>query len=214
MASTWQSGPAAECPPPFRLTSPLVLELRQGGGGMAVLGLPFFLAGCLITRNFLRMLFLGELGLRGSLLTFAAIGIAFTAIGTIFVFGRRWLIIDVSRGLLVRRLGLLVPLRTRERSLSEFNAVVLAHDPGDSDRGETYPVRLRSVGGPDFVVRSPARFGESRTLAEYLSAFLRLPLVDTIQRPPDRGCPWKYAADVARAWAHSSLNSDATPAAR
>jgi hypothetical protein len=143
------------------------------------LGYRFFLAGCFISLSVLRALFLGS-ALRGggSLLVFAVIGIAFTSVGVLMMFGRRWLVMDFSRGLLVRRIGLLVPLRTQERPLTEFNAVVLAYDAGDSDSGESYPVRLRSSARSDLVVRTPAQFGESRALAAYLSDFLRLPLID------------------------------------
>jgi len=181
MATGTQNGWPPAAPPPFRQTSPQVLELREGGKALALFGLPFFLAGCFISFNFLRAVLLGppsHVGL--ALLGFAVIGIAFTCIGAVLMFGRRCLVIDLSRGLLIQSYGLLVPLRTWERPLTEFNAVILAHDPGDADTAESFPVRLRSTTGHDFKVRAPGRFGESRALADYLATFLRLPLVDMI----------------------------------
>lgn len=183
MAAFRQHGPSAEPPAPFRQTSPSTLELREGGGGMALFGLPFLLAGVLITLGVLRLVhirFDPEPRSTWTFLAFAAMGVAFSGVGAVMIFGRRWLTLDESRGTLMRSYGLLVPLRTQERLLSEFNAVVLAYAAGDSDSPERYPVRLRSTAGQDFVVRAPLKFGESRALAEYLAAFLRLPLVDAI----------------------------------
>jgi hypothetical protein len=157
--------------------------LREGGGGMAVFGLPFFLAGVLIALAVLRLVHIKidpEPRSIWAFLVFAAMSVVFTGVGAVMMFGRRWLTLDVSRGTLVRSYGLLVPLRTQERLLSEFNAVVLAYAAGDSDSPESYPVRLRSIAGQDFAIRAPSKFGESRVLAEYLAAFLRLPLVDAI----------------------------------
>ena len=55
-----------------------------------------------------RALLLGA-ALRGgdSLLVFAGMGVAFTCIGSLMMLGRRWLVLDLDRGLLVRHLGLL-----------------------------------------------------------------------------------------------------------
>jgi hypothetical protein len=148
---------------------------------MAVFGLPFFLAGVLIALAILRLVHIKidpEPRSIWVFLAFSAMSATFIGVGGVMMFGRRWLTLDVSRGTLVRSYGLLVPLRTQERLLSEFNAVVLAYDAGDSDSPERYPVRLRATAGQDFVIRTPAKFGESRLLAEYLAAFLRLPLVD------------------------------------
>jgi hypothetical protein len=56
MASFPQHGPPAIPPAPFRQTSPGTLELREGGGGMVLFGLPFFLAGVLIALTLMRLL--------------------------------------------------------------------------------------------------------------------------------------------------------------
>jgi len=100
------------------------------------------------------------------------------AVGGTLVFGRRWTTFDLSRGAVIRRRGWLVPMQVEQRNLSEFNAVVIAFESGDSDSSDRYPVRLRAWTGPEFAISSPIRFGESRAQAEFLSRFLRLPLVD------------------------------------
>jgi hypothetical protein len=45
MATGAHNGSLAAPPPPFRQTSPQIIELREGGGWVAIVGLPFVLAG-------------------------------------------------------------------------------------------------------------------------------------------------------------------------
>ena len=180
MATGAHNGSLAAPPPPFRQTSPQIIELREGGGWVAIVGLPFVLAGVVMALTVAGLLHIEvEPTGKWTPLVLAGLSVAFIAGGAVMLFGRRWLTIDASRECIVRSYGLLVPLHTRERSLSEFNAVVIVHQAGDSDSGERYPVRLRSITGRDFVVSNPTEFGPSRSQAEYLSFFLRLPLVDT-----------------------------------
>ena len=180
MATGAHNGSLAAPPPPFRQTSPQIIELREGGGWVAIVGLPFVLAGVVMALTVAGLLHIEvEPTDKWTPLVLAGLSVAFIAGGAVMLFGRLWLTIDASRDCIVRSYGLLVPLHTRERSLSEFNAVVIVHQAGDSDSGERYPVRLRSITGRDFVVSNPTEFGPSRSQAEYLSFFLRLPLVDT-----------------------------------
>jgi hypothetical protein len=99
--------------------------------------------------------------------------------GSVMLFGRRWLTLDLSSGSVMRQQGLLIPMLNEVRTLGEFTAVALAFDPGDSESPVRYPVRLRAVSGRDLVIREPLQFAEARNLAEYLSRFLHLPLADT-----------------------------------
>jgi hypothetical protein len=104
--------------------------------------------------------------------------LVFLGLGSVMLFGRRWLTLDLGRGSVIRRQGLLIPMRTEVRRLSEFTAVAVGFDPGDSDSPERYPVHLRAASAKDFVISTPAQFSEARKQAEYLSRFLRLPLAD------------------------------------
>lgn len=178
MTAGTQKGSLAAPPAPFRQTSPQIVELREGGGFLAIFGLPFFLAGVVMALTIAGIPHI-RVEPSSNPLVLAGLSVAFTAGGAAMLFGRRWLTIDVSRGCIIRSYSLLVPLHTSERSLSEFNAVVIVHQAGDSDSGEHYPIRLRRITGKDFVVSKPTEFGQSRSQAEYLSAFLRLPMVDT-----------------------------------
>ena len=135
---------------------------------MSVLGVPFFLAG----------IFLAFTGKWPGLL--AQVSVVFLAVGAMFMFGRRWLTLDVGSGSVTRSYGLLVPIKRQERRLSDFTAVVSTFAPGDSESPDRYPVRLRALSGTDFPISSPTKFVEARKQAEFLSRFLRLPLADNV----------------------------------
>jgi hypothetical protein len=142
--------------------------LREGGGILSLIGFPFLVIGAL-----------GSGVLRSAALNWGTVvmGFAFLAVGATLVFGRRWTIFDARQRRVIRQLGLLIPMQLKERSLSEFDAVVLALD-SNSDSGDNYPVRLRARAGKDLKVCFSAEFAESRERAEFLARFLELDLVD------------------------------------
>lgn len=179
METSWQSASPVSPPRPFRLTAPDRLELKEGGGCLALFGLPFFATGVMLAFTAVGIVPTQGQSSKWTPLALGAMSVVFTSVGAILVFGRQWLFIDLTRRSVIRQYGLLVPFRTHERLLSEFNAIVVTHDRGDSDSPQRFPVRLRAVKGQDFVINKPAQFGESLTQAEYLAVLLRLPLVDT-----------------------------------
>ena len=163
----------------FRQTSFAVLEIRDGGGFMMLFGLPFFLAGASMVGLFTGLLPVQLTGDgKWTHAGFTLMGLAFLILGTVFVFGRQWLRIDLGRGLVIVQHGLLVPMRTRERSLSEFSGVSLRRVRGDSESVDRYPVQLQARSGKHFTISRPSKFGEARQQAEYLARWLRLPLTD------------------------------------
>ena len=180
MVTPSQSDSVGAPPAPFLQISSDKLQLKEGGGCLALFGLPFFAAGVLMA---LTLMGIGPMKVepnnKWTPWALGAMSVVFTTAGAVMMFGRQWLIIDVTRRCVIRQYGLLVPFRTCERSLSEFNALVIVHDPGDSDSPERFPVRLRSTRAPDFVISRPGQFGEALAQAEYLARLLRFPLVDT-----------------------------------
>jgi hypothetical protein len=165
-------------PPPFRLTSPYTAQLREGGGWMSLFGIPFLLAGIFLGANVVPALYKGLAGIARVQLVFSLMSLAFLVVGGVLVFGRRWVTLDRSNGSLLRATGLLIPMRTEHRHLSDFHAVVIAFDQGNSDTSDHYPVRLRAIAGRDFLIYSPTAFAEARKHAEFVSHHLRLPLAD------------------------------------
>lgn len=157
------------------------LEIRSGGGSMSVFGVPFLAAG----------IFLALLGFRVIALTNAdeipewgwpamiLMALVFSAAGGGLVLGRGWKTIDRSRGMITVRWGLLVPMRSSEHGLDEYNAVVLSHVAGDADSSERFPVGLQGK-APKTVLplTSPASYALSREQAERIARTLGFPLID------------------------------------
>jgi hypothetical protein len=179
-----QVGDFTDPPAPFRRTSSGVVELRRGGGKIALFGAPFFLAGVFMLSGAAGIIpAYTESGERATPVILGPMGFVFLAIGGVMVFGRQWLILDLGRGSVRRQIGLLVPLRTSERPFSEFNAVVMTYDPGGSESVESYPVKLRGFAAKDVKIIDPLRFDESLRMAEYLAKTLHLPLLDSTRGP-------------------------------
>jgi hypothetical protein len=146
---------------------------------IALFGVPFFLAGVFMMLSAAGIIPANsESGERSAPVILGPMGFMFFAVGSTMAFGRQWLILDLGRGSVLRQIGLLVPLWTSERLFSEFNAVVMTHDPGGSESAESYPVKLRGSVGKDVKIIDPLKFGESLMMAEYLAKTLHLPLID------------------------------------
>ena len=80
--------------------------------------------------------------------------VVFFGVG-VLLFGQRWLKLDFANDSVIRKRGLLFPVRSEVRRLGEFTAVVISFAPGDSDSPGQYPVRLRAATGKDFVMTKP-----------------------------------------------------------
>src|SRR5271165_4876236 len=103
MTTGVQTGSPAEPPPPFHLTSPQILQLREGGGCLALFGLPFFVAGVVMTLTLLGFLHLKvdpEPHRKWAFLWLVAMCLVFAGMGAVLTFGRRWTVVDLSRGFL------------------------------------------------------------------------------------------------------------------
>ena len=168
-------------PAPFRITSPNTLEMVEGGGRIAVVfGASSSLVGVFLALGLAGLVhFQTEPEQDPKSFWLPLMTLLFLAVGAATLLGRKWIKLDLASGSVLRQYGLLVPMQSEERWLNEFNAVVIAFDPGDSESPEKYPVRLRASHGKDFIINNPPRFGEAHRQAEYLSRYLRLPLADT-----------------------------------
>jgi len=169
-------------PAPFRETSPYIVELRERSGCVAALfGVPFFLAGIFLALQVTGVSHYEiEPNNQWTHLLLGLMSLVFLSFGSLMLFARRSSALDLGTRSLVRRQGLLIPMHSDSRQLSEFSAVVIACDRGDSDSPVRYPVQLRAIYGKDCLITTPVKYGESLRQAEYLSRLLSLPLIDTI----------------------------------
>lgn len=178
MIGSTQSDQVGEAPPaPFRWIAPGILRVTRGGGPIAVFGAPFFLAGVFMLLGSAGIVHIQNEG-GGPATMLVPMGLLFLAIGSVLVFGRQRLVLDVGRRSILRQTSVLVALWTEERALSEFQSIVMSHHPGDAETAETYPVTLHASTGKDSVIVKPLQFAESLAAAEFLARALSLQLVD------------------------------------
>jgi hypothetical protein len=163
-------------PAPLRQSAPYSLELNEGGGWAMLFGLPFFVAGVFLLGAAVGYVPVNAHGQMWPRVLMALMCPFFVVPGGLLLFGRVWLTLDRSRGMLTRRMGLLVPMKTEERPLSDFKDVLMVVESGS--KADTYPVKLRARDGKDFTISSSRQFGDAWTMAEYLARFLGLPLAD------------------------------------
>ena len=172
----------------FRHIGPDRIQIRQGGGGLGLFGLPFFAAGVfmlLTTFGFIEMSNSDSVSLPGRLgLLF--MGLVFTAVGGSLSFGRGWTTIDSTRREVITQYGLMVPMYTSSRRIDEFNTVVLGFVRGDSDSADTFPVTLRSSTGQDLKLDSSTQYGGARGYATAVATLLRLDFEDATTDHPVR----------------------------
>jgi hypothetical protein len=109
---------------------------------MAAFGVPFFAAGVFVILCVAGVIPLsnGHEMPRWGWLAMAFMGVVFTGVGGTFVFGRVWTTLDVTRRLVIKPWGLLIPIRERTHPLTGYSAVTLGFVRGDSDTSDRFPI--------------------------------------------------------------------------
>lgn len=166
---------------PFTSRDAGTLEIRSGGGCLALFGLPFLLAGLFIMLVPSGLIPFEERP-EGPLVSVLIVlfGSVFTIVGAALVFGRAGIVLDRGRGRITQWYGLLVPMKRVETMLDAVRQVEMDFSRGDSDSADTWPVKLSGEGIPKpIAVAQPTDFAEARQMAEELARFLQKPLVDS-----------------------------------
>jgi hypothetical protein len=160
--------------------APGVIRLRQGGGCMAVFGLPFFGAGIFVMLSGLGVLPIANAGEISGLFwpMFMFMGLAFTAVGGTLVLGRSWVTLDITRRVVLKQWGWLVPMHTETHRLEGYTSVLLEFQEGDSDTADKFPIALKSRAGADLPLCSSTQYAEARAWAAALARHLHLDIED------------------------------------
>lgn len=181
---------------PFRQTTPDRLDVRDGGGCMAVFGLPFFLAGVyllLVSARIIPVQDADEISL-WKWLVILFMALTFFAAGGTLVLGRRWVRIDKGMGRVVRQWGWLVPMKQIDQSLYDYNAVVIKLTSGQGDSSEHYRVSLKPRASGDAIfLYSSKNYEQTWDRAALVSEFLGVPLEDVTT-------PFKVVVDADRVY--------------
>jgi hypothetical protein len=172
----------------FRQIGPDRIQRRQGGGCLAIFGLPFFAVGVFML---LAMSGLANVSNSDSVslpgrLGMLFMGLVFTAVGGTLSFGRGWTTIDSTRREVITQYGLMVPMHTRAQRVDEFNSVMLSFVQGDSDSADTFPVTLKSRTGHGLKLDSATQYGDARSYATAVADLLRLDFEDATTDHPVR----------------------------
>lgn len=143
---------------------------------MAGFGLPFFAAGIFVILTVSGVIPVSNASdmPRWGWLAMAAMGLVFTGVGGTLVFGRAWTTLDVTRRLVIKQWGLLIPLRERTYPLTGYSAVTLGFVRGDSDTADTFPVGLKAQHGSSLPLCSFTTYADSRACAIAVARHLHL----------------------------------------
>ena len=172
---------------------PDILQTRRGGGFLIFFGLPFLASGLFV----IGFSFWDPPGGGGGapLLVTVIFGSIFTAVGAAMMFGRSGMIIDRRKGTLVRWSGLLVPMKKTTYPLGYHDRITIRKElrSGEKRTYYVYPIVLEGSHGDTegIVFDEPTDYSQARRTAEEITAFLKLPLVDTtsgneVVREPDK----------------------------
>lgn len=188
------------------------MVFKSGGGCLTFFGLPFFCAGL-----FLVLTVLGVVKPKnadeiagGARVGMFLMGLAFTSVGAGLSFGRKWVVVDKVGKRATERWGLLVPMKSREHRLSDYDMVGLSLQTGKKNSPDTYPVELLPRDqGKRLVLEASSEYATSLAQAEAVAKFLDLPLKDrsgggeVLIDPDDMGLSFAERAkeEEGEAWA-------------
>jgi hypothetical protein len=165
----------------LRQIAPGRLEVREGGGCMAVFGFPFFAAGLFMLLAGGGVVPLSSTGpTQGfTMPVLLFMGCVFTLVGAALVFGRSWTTLSSGDRTILKQRGLLVPMTATTYRVDDYDRVLLAFIRGDSDRADRYPIRLRARAGHDLELFTSSQYAESREWAAAVAELFHFEIEDS-----------------------------------
>ena len=164
--------------PSFRQVAPDRIQIREGGGCLALFGLPFFAAGVYMLLASLGLVTISSDGDAPGAQALPFMGLLFTTVGGVLCFGRAWTSIDGTRREVTRQWGLLVPMHSDTQRVDDYTAVVVEFVRGDSDSADKFPVSLKARAGKNLQLRSSTEYGDARACALAVADLLRFDFED------------------------------------
>ncbi len=150
------------------------MERKDGGGCIMLFGLPFFAVGVFMALNALGV---GGAGMEEDTpqILFLIFGLVFGGVGAGLMFGRSGVVIDRATMKITKWWGLLVPMKTTEYNLLDFDRVTISKEnrgSGNSSR-TVFPVKLAGGGEVGaFEYEAPVDYQKARQVGEELARFL------------------------------------------
>ena len=164
------------------------LQVRQGGGGMAMFGLPFMGGGLFAMLSGAGVLPLhnGQAEPWFMMPALLLMGLVFVLVGGALVFGRSWTTLSSVDRTIVKQVGLLVPMSTKTYRVDDYNRVILELVRGDSDSADQYPVSLKGRSGGSLRLFSSTAYAEARERATAIAELCHFEIDDASTSHPVR----------------------------
>jgi hypothetical protein len=162
----------------FRQIAPGRLEVREGGGCLSLFGTPFFVAGVAVILMTLNVIPVTNPPESTTRFFMGLMGVAFAAIGSVLVFGRKWTTFNAADRTALVQYGLLVSMREKTLHLDGYTAVRIDFQPGDSDSADQYPVTLEGPGRSQLRLFASTKYAESRERAIAIGKLLNYTFED------------------------------------
>jgi hypothetical protein len=172
--------------PSFRHVGPDRIQIRQGGGCLALFGLPFFAVGVFMLLSVLGVVSMSNEGDGPGRMALPLLGLVFTGVGGVLCFGRAWTLVDGTRREVIKQWGLMVPMRSDRRMVDDYAAVAVEFVRGDSDSADKFPVNLKAKAGPNLQLCSSTEYGDARACATAVAELLRFDFEDATTDHPVR----------------------------
>jgi hypothetical protein len=172
--------------PAFKEVSPGRLEIQEGGGRLALFGLPFFATGIFMVLASFGVITMRSDGEAVTQATALGLGVLFTLVGGVLTFGRSIAAIDVGQQVVTKQWRILLPIRTWTYQLGDYTSVTLAFVRGDSDSVDKYPIGLKGNTVAPLPLCSPTQYAEARQCAAAVARHLGLDIEDTSTDHPAR----------------------------
>ena len=166
--------------------SPGRLEIREGGGGLALFGLPFLATGIFMMLASLGAVTMHSDGEPVTKATLLALSVVFTFVGALLCFGRSITAIDIGQHVVTKQWRVLLPVRMWTYQLGDYSTVTLAFVRGDSDSADKYPIGLKGNSVAPLPLCSPTQYAEARQCAAAVARHLGLDIEDASTDHPAR----------------------------
>lgn len=126
----------------FTSRGPDILERKRGGGRLALLGLPFFLAGLFVAQIPFGFIPVEVSGGPLVLAILLPLGPLFAAVGLILMLSRSGITIDRRSRLIIQWWGLFLPITRKGYGLDHFEKVRIDFQAGDRNSPDVYSISL------------------------------------------------------------------------
>jgi len=164
--------------PVIKEVAPGRLEIRDGGGCLAIFGAPFLAVGIWASLATLGLVTMRSDGQPATQATAALFAVLFTLVGGVLVFGRSVTAIDLGQRVVTKQWRVLLPVYTRTYQLGDFSTVTVTFVPGDSDSSDKYPIGLKGNGVAPLSLCSPTQYADARRCATAVARHLGFDIED------------------------------------